>query len=65
MDIKFYSVSVKNMVKDLNEFIDNENINMMVMYKPKQNFFESIFHKSFTKEMSMHVEVPLLILKEN
>lgn len=65
IEIAFYSISVKNMVRDLNQFIDDENIDMMVMYKPKRNFFESIFLKSFTKEMSMHVEVPLLVLNEN
>lgn len=64
IDIKFYSILSKDMGNDLNSFVDLHNINLMVMYKPKRNFFERIFYKSFTKEMTLSTEVPLLIFKE-
>lgn len=64
IDIRFYSFHSKDMTADMNTFIKNHNINIMVMYQPKRNFFERIFHRSFTKDMVRHTEVPLLILKE-
>lgn len=64
IDISFHCIFTENMVDDLNLFIDNHNISTMVMFKPKRNFFERLFHKSFSKKMAMKTEVPLLILNE-
>ena len=64
IDISFHCIFTENMVDDLNVFIDENNISTMVMFKPKRNFFERLFHKSFTKTMAMKTEVPLLILNE-
>lgn len=64
VDIRFYSFLSKDMVADLNTFIQNHKINLMVVYKPKRSFFERLFHTSFTKKMVRHTEVPLLILNE-
>lgn len=64
LDITFFSLPVKDKVKDLNDFIDVHKINMMVMYKPQRTFFDSLFHKSYTQKMAMHIEIPLLVLKE-
>ncbi|MFK8006285.1 MAG: universal stress protein [Saprospiraceae bacterium] len=64
LNIRFYSIFCKNMVKDLNDFIDLHNINMLVMYKPKRSFAERLFFKSFTKQMTLNAKIPLLILKE-
>lgn len=65
IDISFHCIFTENMVDDLNVFIDEKNISTMVMFKPRRNFFERLFHKSFTKKMAMKTEVPLLILNEN
>lgn len=64
LKITFYSFPIKDKVKDMNDFIENENINILVMYKPKRAFFESIFHKSYTKKMARHTNIPLLVLPE-
>lgn len=65
LSIEFYSLPVKDKVKDMNNFIENENINMLVMYKLKRSFFESIFHKSYTQKMAMYTNIPLMVLMEN
>jgi len=62
IDIRFYSFYRKDMIKGLNEFIDNHNISLMVLYKPKRNFFEKLFHKSFTRMMYNKSHLPLLII---
>lgn len=64
LKIAFYNLPVKDKVKGMNDFIENQNINMLVMYKPQRNFFDALFHRSFTKKMAMHINIPLLVIKE-
>lgn len=64
LNVEFYSLPVKDKVKDMNDFIEEQNINMLVMYKPKRTFFESIFHSSYTQKMARHTNIPLLVFKE-
>ncbi len=64
LNVEFHSISVTDKVKDMNEFIENQNINMLVMYKPKRTFFESIFHKSYTLQMARHTNIPLLVYRQ-
>lgn len=64
LKIEFYNLPLTNTVAYMNDFIENQNINMLVMYQPKRTFFESIFHKSYTQKMARHVNIPLLVLKQ-
>ncbi len=64
LNITFYDLPVEDKVKDMNNFIENQGINILVMYKPKRSFFESIFHSSYTQRMAMHTNIPLLVIKE-
>lgn len=65
LNVDFYSLPVKNKVTDMNDFIEKQNINMLVMYKPERTFFESIFHNSYTRKMAKHTNIPLLVFKGN
>lgn len=65
LNVEFYSLPVEDRVKDMNDFIEEQNINMLVMYKPKRTFFESIFHQSYTQKMARHTNIPLLVFKES
>lgn len=64
LNMKFYNLPVDNKLNYMTNFIENQNINMLVMYKPKRTFFESIFHKSYTQKMALHTNIPLLVLKQ-
>lgn len=64
LKISFHNLPVKGNVSDMNDFIKESNINMLAMYKPNRSFFESLFHISFTKKMALHIEIPILVLKE-
>lgn len=46
----------------LDEYIDENNIDMLVMLTHKRSFPETIFHKSMTKKMSYHTNIPLLAI---
>lgn len=64
LSMEFFSLPAEDKVKDMNDFVENENINMLVMYKPHRSFFESIFHKSYTQKMAKHTNIPLMVLIE-
>ncbi|MDT8413142.1 MAG: universal stress protein [Vicingaceae bacterium] len=46
------------------EYIQQHNTSIMVLVNKKRNFFEDLFHISFTKQISFHAEIPLLILHD-
>ncbi len=48
----------------LSDFIDQNNIDLLIMIPKKHSFFESLFHKSRTKEMLYHSHVPVLALHQ-
>ncbi len=46
----------------LDEYIDENYIDLLVMLTHKRSFTETIFHKSMTKKMSYHTNIPLLAI---
>jgi nucleotide-binding universal stress UspA family protein len=46
----------------LNEYIDNNKIDILVMLTHKRSFASSIFNRSMTKKMSYHTKIPLLAI---
>ncbi len=63
-NVELYSLPVQDKVKDMSNFIEEHDINTLVMYKPKRSFFETIFHNSYTQKMAKHSKIPLLVFKE-
>lgn len=47
----------------IEDFVEDHDIDLLIMFKPRRNFLENIFHRSLTNETSLHTEVPLLVLK--
>ncbi|MGB3008257.1 MAG: universal stress protein [Chitinophagaceae bacterium] len=46
----------------LNEYIDNNKIDMLAMLTHKRSFTSSIFNRSLTKKMSYHAKIPLVAI---
>ena len=46
------------------DYIDENNLNMLVVISRKRNFFERLFHKSISRKLAMHSPVPIVILSE-
>lgn len=44
----------------IKSFIANKQVSMLAMLTHKRNFIQSIFHRSMTKKMSYHTDIPLL-----
>lgn len=65
-DVKhtFYFVKNENVSQGIETFIKEKGTDCLVMIARKHSFLEKIFHKSVTKKMAYHVDVPLLVLKD-
>ena len=47
----------------LNGFVEENNIDLLVMTHKKRGFLDNLFHKSETKMMSINTNTPLLVLQ--
>lgn len=45
-------------------YVQQHNINMLTLVNRRRNFLQDLFHISFTKQISFHAEVPLLVLHD-
>lgn len=48
----------------LDTYINEKDVDVLVMYIPKRKLWERIFHTSFTKKMTFHTKTPLLVWQE-
>lgn len=60
----FYFVKKENVSEGIESYIKEKGTDCLVMIARKHSFLEKIFHKSVTKKMAYHVDVPLLVLKD-
>ncbi len=51
--------------KSLQQWIDDNNIDVLVMLTHKRNLIGSVFNSSMTKKMSYHTNIPLLAIPDN
>ncbi len=56
-----YSAEVEDSVFD---FMKENNIDILAMVRRNRNFFDRLFGKSFTKELTHHSENPIMVLHE-
>ena len=50
----------ENVLAEINSFVDEKNADWLIMIPHKYNFWESLFHRSTTKQMAFQTKVPLL-----
>lgn len=63
--IEFYIVESNDIEKAIFEFIDIENIDLLVSVTRNRGFFEKLFTSSLTKKLSYHTYVPVLAYHED
>ena len=61
---EFYEVANNNVVEGINCFMKENQADLLVMVARRHSFFERIFGKVHTKEMSYHAKIPLLVLHD-
>ena len=52
-----------DVAKELVDFTESWNVDLLVMHRPKRSFFERLFHRSVIKKEVFDSKVPLLIIK--
>jgi nucleotide-binding universal stress UspA family protein len=62
IDHKFHFIENESVQDAINEFIDTNDMEMLIMLPKKHSFFASLFKKSHTKEMLYHSHIPILAL---
>lgn len=60
----FTMVEGRTIEEAMDAYIDEKNVDVLVMYIPKRKLWERIFHTSFTKKMTFHTKTPLLVWRE-
>lgn len=60
--LKFKTLPQGDVVNSINTYIIENNADLLVMAKHNRNFFDKLFHRSLSKQMAYHTNLPLLIL---
>lgn len=57
-------ITSDDVIEGLNQYIKEEDIDVLAMFIPKRRLWERLFHSSFTKRMALHTHTPLLVFRE-
>lgn len=60
--IKFSTIKGEDKVDLINNYCSINKINLLAMARRKRGVFGELFHKSFTKQMTITTDIPLLVL---
>ncbi|MFN4082985.1 MAG: universal stress protein [Bacteroidia bacterium] len=60
--LKFVNLPQGDVISSINEYVKENNADLLVMAKHNRNFFDKLFHRSLSKQMAYHTTLPLLIL---
>lgn len=65
--IKHENITVVNkanteVTEVIEKYIDDHQVDMLVMAKHSRSFFDRLFHRSLSKKMAYHTKIPLLVL---
>lgn len=55
------TIDAKTVTEGLNQYIEENEIDLVIMVAHKRNLWERILHKSITKEMAITTKVPILV----
>jgi nucleotide-binding universal stress UspA family protein len=64
-NIHFVELEKGDIIQSINGYVDEKQVDMLVMAKHNRNFFDRLFHRSLSKQMAFHTHIPLLILVKN
>lgn len=62
---EFHFIESENVQDAINNFVDQDKMDMLIMLPKKHSFFASLFHKSQTKEMAYQSHIPILALHQD
>lgn len=63
-DVQIITVDNIEITDAINQQIEARHIDMVVLAKHNRGFFDRLFHRSFSKQMTYHTTTPLLVLNK-
>lgn len=63
--VQFFVVPHDDVKETIQDFINNQHIDLLTMLTEKRGFWEDLFTSSLTQKISYKIEIPMLALHEN
>ena len=60
----FHFENAKDKAEAIEEYLNTHAIDLLAVVPRKNNFFDSLFHKSVTRKLALHTNVPLLAMRD-
>ncbi len=60
----FKSLHGKEIIKSVNQYVEECNADILVVVKHQHYFLDSIFHESMSNEISLYSKVPVMVMRE-
>lgn len=64
-NMSFIELEKGDVVSSINQYVDDKQVDLLVMAKHNRSFFDRLFHSSLSKKMAIHTHIPLLVLVKN
>ncbi|MFT3703584.1 MAG: universal stress protein [Agriterribacter sp.] len=61
---KFFFINNPDVEKGINEFAENNNVDLLIVIPRKHNLLESLFQKNHATELAFHSHIPILSIHE-
>lgn len=61
---KVEHIKNKSVTDGINQYLEDNEIDLLAMFMPRRRLWEKLFHSSFTKRMALHTHVPLLVFRD-
>jgi nucleotide-binding universal stress UspA family protein len=61
--IDFETLKYEDVIRGLNSYVENRNLDLLVMLTHNRGLFSQLFHKSMTKQMILQSQVPLWVFQ--
>ena len=62
LGVKFVKIDSKNIVNGLQQYAEENEVDLIVMATKHRDWINELFHKSMTKRMVLNTAIPLLVL---
>ncbi len=63
-NMELYSLTGEDFIDSVNDFVEKNNVDMIISVSRKHGLFEGLFKESHTKQLAFHSHVPLMCLHE-
>lgn len=63
-DLQYYFVDNADFAEGINQFAEENNVDLIVTIPKKHGWFEGLFRRSHTKMLAFHTHIPLMVIHD-